>query len=127
MTATSTQNGTNIGYRVEARAKDRPVIFQGVVFDKEWRSVAFKSAPPGFGVPARDGLDHANAMFGLYSYEAAQALRWWALANDIFARYQVETRLMRYRAEYKAECFQEGPAGEDGDALALAVATEPTP
>jgi len=127
MKPTSTQNGTNIGYMVEARAKNIPVKFQGTLLDKEWRQVSFVSAPPGFGVPARYGMDHANAMFGLYSYEAAQALRWWALANDILARYQIETRLMRYRAEYKAECFQEGPAGDDGDTLAFAVATEPTP
>lgn len=127
----NTQNGLQFGYTVEARLVQKltPQIVCGNALDGEWRTLHFQRG--GGGVPARHELDHGLGMFHLYTYEAAQALRWWFLANADSLGRLIETRLVRHKVEYSAKCTEEGPQDvhswatpREGD-LALAVDATP--
>lgn len=50
--------------------------------------------------------------FGLMNYQAAQALRWWFLANleatQKYSGFGVETRLVKHRVTYSAQAARVG-------------------
>jgi len=111
----ATQNGTNVGYKVEARVKDvggavplTPVTFGAQTFDAAWRTVDFKRGSPG--VPGEHPIiAPLNMNYGLFTREQAEVLRWWFLADaNLSARaWCLETRLRRYRVKYQSECHEE--------------------
>lgn len=95
-------------YTVEARyAYHDPKVLCGQLFDNRWREVQFQQSP--IGVPSKTWpLDYP----GYYSFDAAQALRWWFIAQAGASgegNWCLETRLVRHRAKYsyefKAEAF----------------------
>ncbi len=97
--------GTDMGYTVEARMNcPTPNIIAGRVFDNRWRTVYFDKSPVGFpGVPIGGRLTEFAIPFGLMSYNAAQALRYWFIA---FAETQdhagicLETRLVTHAIKF---------------------------
>jgi len=106
----ATQNGTNLGYRVECRVKDgmSPVTFGAQTFDGEWRHVTFANGSPG--VPGEHPtIAPFHASYSLFTREQAEALRWWFLAEGNFSArgWCLETRLRRYRVKYQSECHEE--------------------
>lgn len=96
-------SGSDVGWSVEARfAYYEPMTIAGMMLDDRWRTIYFNESSP-IGVPR--GSRHATPLLqqcGLYDYAAAQALRWWFIAqarvtNDHFC---VETRLIEHSIEY---------------------------
>lgn len=92
--------GTETAYTVEARSMfNEPQVFGGQIFDQRWKRIQFAKSP-AFGVPV------GNAMMadklGLYSYEAAQALRWWfhADARQNFTGICLESRIVAHKVAY---------------------------
>lgn len=97
-------NGTQYGYQVQARYMfTTPKEFEGLLLDKEWRTVHFPESR--VGIPAGGRFELPELMHaGCCSYEAAQALRWWFLANahaDHFSSLCLETRLLEYYIKYE--------------------------
>jgi hypothetical protein len=104
-------SGRTFAYTVEARLMfHKPEQFGDIILDKDWRQIHFKEGstgiPPGnrYELPE---LLHAGA----YSYEAAQALRWWFMA-DVHAKSPtgtlcLETRLVEYRIEFSYKAVPE--------------------
>lgn len=77
----SSHNGTTPGYYVEAMSTSNwPEHVGKQVFDTRWRRVSFDEAVVGVPV-AKSCYRPIMAMAGVYSYEAAQALRWWFHAS----------------------------------------------
>lgn len=74
-----------------------PTTIGDTVFDKEWRRVDFQGST--LGVPSRIEQDFP----GTYDYAAAQALRYWWIANLSAVRVTgslcIETRLVEYHCE----------------------------
>jgi hypothetical protein len=95
-------SGTQQGWSVEARAslEDYPLQIAEQVFTTKWKPVHFD--PAKVGVPA-GRLDFDEYLrFGLLSYPAAQALRWWFVAAlDMEHKSSVETRLVRHEVKYE--------------------------
>jgi hypothetical protein len=84
-------------YSVEARfAYPTPTTVAGQTFDNRWARVQFQSAATG--VPLRD-WDLAARATGLLGYPAAQALRWWFIAQAAAECKELclETRLVKHR------------------------------
>ncbi len=93
--------GTESAWSVQARhTGPAPVQLGGQTFDNRWRNVGFSESR--LGVPANKPFSQAT-QFGLLSYPAAQALRWWFHANAALS-YQhllLETRLVQHQVEYQ--------------------------
>ena len=90
-------------YTVEARyASQEPRVLCGQVFDNRWREIQFQKSSTT-GVPSNTWpLDYP----GYYSFEAAQALRWWFIAQAGASgegNWCLETRLVRHKAKYSYE------------------------
>lgn len=99
----SSASGTEFAYTVEARyAYPEPKVICGMMLDLRWRSVQFDPSP--IGVPTQ----HRYCPWGggfphLMTYPAAQALRWWFLAQakSVFDHLCVETRLVKHEVTYQ--------------------------
>ena len=96
-----TGSGTTIGYSVEARMNySRPETILGTAYDNRWQRVQIVAGDSGVPMKRSPALDHVD----LYSFETAEALRWWfiaaAEASRIGGSLCIETRLVRHRVEY---------------------------
>lgn len=100
----SSSSGTNFAFTVQARyAYPDPKIICGMVLDANWRTLSFEKSP--IGVPAQARYCPWGGSFPhLMTYEAAQALRWWFLANAAhsFDHWCIETRLVKHEVTYQA-------------------------
>lgn len=98
----SNASGTCLAYSVEARvASYEPRVIGGNLMDTRWRRVSMDIAKAG--VPVRGlTLFPVFPTLGLLPYQAAQALRWWFLAQAEaeFSCLCVETRLVEHKVEY---------------------------
>lgn len=108
-------SGGQTGYSVEARVAEHadPIEVGGQLIVKKWKPVRFPEAP--IGVPAGPSYEKAREHFGLLSYPAAQALRWW-LHAQVDARtfafgLGLETRLIQHNITYS---FEATPISEHG-------------
>lgn len=110
----SSHHGTEVAWSVEARSGIKcPIACGELLLGSEWVQVPFSRAPGG--VPS-GGLFFQGADLGLLTFAAAQALRWWFLA-DLRASYKdigVETRIVRYEVKFSKECTAVA-AGEFAD------------
>lgn len=99
--ALPTGSGTTNVYTVEARYNyHEPTTLCGQQFDNRWREVQFERST--IGVPSNTfPLD----LSGFYSFNAAQALRYWFLAQATMSAgaFCIETRLVRHKAKYSYE------------------------
>jgi len=108
----SNGHGTSSCYRVQARVakgcapKKVAGAFVGMMSDhaltdSKWETLTFPKGP--LGVPASPSYEH-YARHGYLSYAAAQALRWWFLAEQPGLTF-IETRLVEYvfKHNYSAE------------------------
>lgn len=101
----SSHSSTSDGWKVEARlAYHTPTQVAGMLLDLRWRQVHFDKSP--VGVPG-ERYPNFLVMAGLLTYQQAQALRWWFIAE---AQHQssslcLETRLIkcRLKASYEYE------------------------
>ncbi|WP_295986356.1 hypothetical protein [uncultured Variovorax sp.] len=93
-------SGTESAWTVEARSCiNRPIACGDLLLGTEWTQVPFNRAT--VGVP-NGGLLFQGADLGMLTYPAAEALRWWFLA-DLAAAYKdtgVETRLVEYKVVF---------------------------
>lgn len=119
----TSQTGTAYGYRVEAMYDYiAPVAIGDAIYDKEWRTVHFREGHPG--VPLghryeRAWFDSANCM----SYESAEALRWWFMAECKAGPQMIfcmRTRLVKVEIKYHFEAkrvatLPEFPPKEKGE------------
>lgn len=101
--AVSSANGTDTGWTVEARlAYHEPRIVAGMPLDDRWRIVHFNDKSP-IGVPRASPWSVLH-LCSLYEYAAAQALRWWFIAeaqrSEIGGALCLQTRLCSHRVEY---------------------------
>lgn len=128
-TRESTTNGHDYGYTIQARHNAHGIFTcGGQQFDNRWAEVNFKPVPEGYGVPGYRERSMTGAV-GLYSYEAAQALRWWLHAeaangrkSDIYALFAggcLETRIVKHKMIYsytvEAVSHHEHVGGDAGD------------
>jgi hypothetical protein len=98
----SAGSGTDTAYSVEARlAFHQPRAVCGHLLDLRWTTLQFERGGP-VGVPQHRPFDFAKSSSGLLSYQAAQALRWWFLANaeQEFSCLCVETRIVEHKITY---------------------------
>lgn len=96
--------GNMFGFTVEGRNNFlEPITLGNQTFDKRWKKVQFN--PSVSGVPTRKGNAHDVGTYGLMDYAAAQALRWWVLA-ELKASLEIhglcfETRLVQHEIKYE--------------------------
>lgn len=98
----SIEKGETTGYSVEARYADiRPEIINGQMFDIRFSRVNFQTSP--MGISEAPIYDRELLRSGLFSFEAAQALRWLFIASSKFERSRscLETRIIRHRIKYE--------------------------
>lgn len=103
-------SGSSNCYRVEARCSVGcgPKIIGGdnewtgglKLTDTEWTPISFPKSD--IGVPASPFPHEQYAQHGYLSYQAAQALRWWWIANQGGLNF-VSTRLVKYEFNYNYE------------------------
>lgn len=107
-------NGTIYGYVVQARYNFHyPEKFGDIILGKRWRTLAFLEVRPDIGVPIGDSWEAPIfKQVGCYSYEAAQALRWWFLAqanaHHPTGSLCLETRLVQMKVEYSHKSTPSG-------------------
>lgn len=98
-------SGTEHWYTVQGRYMfNEPKQFGNQLFDQRWKEIHFDRVQPPLGVPSGPpDLGGVRDRHGLYSYEAAQALRWWFHANAAasWGNLCLETRLVRHVVEYE--------------------------
>lgn len=95
-------SGTQYGFSVEARYNyPEPQECCGKIFDNRWSEIPTVESKVGVPEPRNDfGL----MATGLYTYEQAQALRWWFISIATFDHYFCwETRLVKHKVEYSYE------------------------
>jgi len=98
-------SGSTVGYSVEARyAYYKPLpITEDFTLDLRWRRIPINTRGP-IGVPDRNAWHGDAIRYGLHSWEAAQALRWWFLADLETQRNLstmcVETRIVEHKITY---------------------------
>jgi len=98
----SSGSGSNTLYSVQARmAYFKPQQVCGHLLDLRWTTLHFPNAP--IGVPQHRRFQYGAIMTGLMSYQAAQALRWWFLAeiDKESGGLCIETRLVEHRVRYE--------------------------
>lgn len=108
-------SGTTIGYSVEARSTAKPTLVLGNMIGEKWTRISFSRGEKGVPIPGCwDGSGQLEKL-GLFSYESAQAMRWWflAAAEDSFVNddlpirilmpspWCLETRLVRHEIKYQ--------------------------
>ena len=97
-------NGTQRAFSVEARFSAKGYQkFGDQIFTNEWKKVSFVECP--FGVPTSHRYEFAAPYFGLFSYQSAQALRWWFHAALEAEHHDscMETRLIEHVVKYSLE------------------------
>lgn len=99
----SSCSGTCDGYSVEARFNyPSPEVIAGVLLDNRWRRLWFEEGQ--VGVPAHGRFDRGLREAGLYTYQGAQALRWWFVCEAENSKAAgclcLETRLVQHRVKY---------------------------
>jgi hypothetical protein len=99
-------SGTAISYSVQARlAYFEPRMVCGQMLDTRWTTVNFEMGRVGVPADKFESLPGHNTAVanGLVSYQAAQALRWWFLANadKEFSCGCIETRLIKHTVRYE--------------------------
>ena len=92
-------SSNSCGYSVEARyCYDKPAEICGQIFDRRWQEVGFKES--SIGVPKGNPYDRGLRDNKLLGYSAAQALRWWFIANadasGILGTLCVQTRIVMH-------------------------------
>lgn len=76
----SRSSKASTGYTIEARFNLRePEKIGRQIYDKEWRQVEFDRS--AIGVPMSTSYHRELLEHGLFIYSAAQALRWWFIAQ----------------------------------------------
>jgi hypothetical protein len=118
------------GYYVQARYMySEAVVICGQLFDKRWKRVSFE--PSTAGVPVHRPYDVAKHLTELMDYAAANALRWWFVANATLTNNDIclETRLVACRIKYSYEAtadmaieafaFRGRPVEDDDDEAPL--------
>jgi hypothetical protein len=108
-------SGTTVGYSVEARSTSKPTLVLGNMIGEKWTRISFSRGEKGVPIPGCwDGSGQLEKL-GLFSYESAQAMRWWflAAAEDSFVNdarlirvplpnpWSLETRLVRHEIKYQ--------------------------
>ena len=96
--------GDQRAYSVEARFVGKGVgSIAGQTFTAEWQKINFEQHP--MGVPTAHRYEFAAPYFGLMTYQAAQALRWWfhAIAEHERLDMCYETRIVEHRVKYSLE------------------------
>ena len=99
----STLNTACRGYTVQARySRDGAKEICGQTFTDSWSEVRFERGRTG--VPISSPGDHAINVSGLLSYQSAEAMRWWFLANAAaqFNHMCLETRIIEHAV--RLEC-----------------------
>lgn len=113
--------GSFYAYMVEARViHGEPRSVAGHALDGCWRRLLFSKSP--IGVPSNGRLiSHGAADQGLVNLEAAEALRWWFLAQaeveQIAGSLCIETRLVKILYHFEFRCEELGvtpPMSSDG-------------
>ena len=105
-TTKSKGSATLTGYTIEARFHVRePEKIGRQIYDKEWRQVEFDKSV--IGVPMSNIYHRELLEHGLFSYSAAQALRWWfhtqAEIECVGGAPGLQTRLVQHRLTYTNE------------------------
>lgn len=116
-------SGTTTAYSVEARYNNpHPREAAGRLFDNRWQMLHFDKSP--IGVPATTWRHPFVHEIGLLSYQAAQALRWWFLAQletSVAGCLCFETRIVEHKVEYsyatEAIAHHDLTGGEDNDRI----------
>lgn len=112
-------SGTNTGFQVQARyMHNEPKQFGDIILDQRWRTLHFPRSP--IGVPAARDWDWWLPASQCMTFEAAQALRWWFLANCVAGnwggRLCVETRIVSFKITYSHAAKVSAVMDEDPDA-----------
>jgi hypothetical protein len=97
----SAASGSDTAYTVEVRlAYYVPQIRVGRLLDTRWQTIDFETARTG--VPIARGIFPTYDTLGLLSYQAAQALRWWFIAEAAknYEHLCLETRLVEHKVAY---------------------------
>ena len=107
------------GYQVQARYNNHePKQFGELILDKRWKTLYFPKSP--IGVPSRRQWDWHLGATECLSFPAAQALRWWFMAQCHCEEWGgglcVETRIVAFRIEYSVKSTAEMVLEEDKDA-----------
>lgn len=110
----SSGSGSDSGFTVQARyAYPEPKDFHGQILDNRWRTLHFQQSPIGVPAQARYA-PWSGSMPGLMTYPAAEALRWWFIANAAhsFDHFCLETRIIKHEIKYSysEEAVAAGPA-----------------
>lgn len=120
-------SGTARCFRVQARTSEGcgPISIVGVqtgnmrncLTDSEWETLFFEKGP--VGVPSSKSWFDEYARHDFLSYQAAQSLRWWFLAEQGGCK-SIETRLVEYEFKYtysaepvQAHCLVDPEKRED--------------
>jgi hypothetical protein len=108
-------SGTSVGYSIEARSLSKPTYILGNMIGEKWTRLEFPRGEKGVPIPGCwDGSGQMNKL-GLFSYQSAQAIRWWfiAAAEDEHVTaatpiripmpcpWSIETRLVRHEIKYQ--------------------------
>ena len=115
-TIKSKGSSTSTGYTVEARffMRDAEIIMQQI-YDDKWRQVEFDQS--AIGVPMSRFHHHELLEHGLFSFSAAQALRWWFHAQAeiecMGGAPGLQTRLVQHRVTYTNEVKAIGVVNEE--------------
>lgn len=113
-------SGTQYGYQVQARYMyHEPKDFGGIILDQRWRTLYFEKSP--IGVPtSRGAFDWYLPASNCMTKYAAEALRWWFLANcergDWGGSLCVETRIVKFKIEYSHKAEATAVCEENKDA-----------
>lgn len=96
-------SGSGAGYSVEARYNYvEPVTIDGITLDNRWRRIWFSEGSAG--IPAYGRTGRGLRETNLYSYEGAQALRWWFIAiagsQKMNTSLCLETRIVQHRVRW---------------------------
>jgi len=98
-------SGTEIAYSVEVRYAFGSKLVGDTIIGEKWQALNFYKSP--IGVPVGGFMTERSNRNGLLSYPAAQALRWWFLADmeasSDFSVLGFETRLVKHEFKYTEE------------------------
>lgn len=108
-------SGTTVGYSVEVRSRSQPTFIDGNMIGEKWTRLEFPRGEKGVPVPGCYDSSGQMAKLGLFSYQSAQAIRWWfqaAAENDFIddatpiripmpRPWAIETRLVRHEIKYQ--------------------------
>lgn len=106
----SSANGGITGYRVEAmHDSPNPIAVSGQMFTRDWKIVHF--AEGACGVPAGPSFNQPWLSAGhCFSYQAAQALRWWLHASaeaENMSGICLRSRIVKFAIKYSIAVTRE--------------------